>query len=475
MVKIPLRLDELLPASAIEKLFEVMQQPDISSKVRDAMHRVGLHESSPLDKVSKAWQQARTWLDSLSSEPNDAASGATTLNASGQLFSTALAGIPLAPAVAYGFAKGATVYQSASAALDKANSAAKHIFGNRACAWVSSPAEALRCVTHPSTPPAGVVLSRVDAVRVAGLGDIHSMLTSQGRTISEVGAANGVTPDDWQAALHSGGQIVVLVSPNNLPQAESAAHRQQAVKAAHACGAKVVELLADGSLCPKLTDQYGFPDPLQCLTEGVDALILPLNLLVGAPGGALVVGDNPWVGKVQRAAELSGAALGGAQLNAATLALQLSTLHSDADSGAAAQLLINTENLRNRARRIAIQLNGIGLIGSAVEHQSSIALGPSPWNRYHQQSWGVKLSPQQPSAESLGLLQRQLTRGEAKLGIHLLLAQHEDGLLMDLRFVPPQHDHELVALWGGGEQLDPAPSAPEVSDSPSSEEPATTN
>ncbi len=456
MVKIPLRLEELIPAAAMEKLFEVLQQPDISGKVREAIQRVGLHESSPLDKVSKAWHQARSWLDTLTGDQAGTA-GPTTLNASGQLLSASLAGIPLAAAVAYGFAKGATGYQSASGVLSKADAAAKPLFGNRAYAWLASPADALRCLTDADISAAGTLLSRVDAVRIAGLGDIRSMLASGGKTPTEVGAANGVTADDWANALQAGGPTVVLASPNNISHGEAGTHRSQAITAAHAHGAKVIEVLADGVLCPTLTTQYGFPDPRQSLADGVDVVILPLNLLLGAPAGALVIGDSERVTKARRAAELSGALLGGAQLIAATLALQLSAMHSETDSGAVAQLLTNPENLKNRARRLAIQLTGIGAIETAVEHESHIALGPSPWNRYQHQSWGVRLAPKvTPSKEPVADMLRQLAQGEAKLGLTLQLVRQADYLLMDLRFVPPQHDHQLVALWGGGDQAMPA-------------------
>ena len=53
-MRIPRRLDEILPAAAMEKFLDVLQQPDISGKVRDALHRVGLQDNSPLDKVKEA-------------------------------------------------------------------------------------------------------------------------------------------------------------------------------------------------------------------------------------------------------------------------------------------------------------------------------------------------------------------------------------------------------------------------------------
>ncbi len=444
----------------MEKFLDVLQQPDISGKVREALHRVGLQDNSPLDKVKEAWQQARSWLDTLADGAAKTDGEPLTLNASGQLLTSSLREIPLAPAVAYGYAKAATHYKIAAGVNQKATTAVEHLLGRHASAWLGSTAEALRLLASGNGCRAGVVLSRVDAVHIAGLGNIHAMLSAGNHSLREIGAANGVSEADWQTGIVEPGQCVVLSSPNNLPLGDAQRHRSQAIAAAHAAGAKVVEVLADGLLNTELVSRYGFPDVRQCLTHGADVVVWPLHLLLGGPSGALVIGDAELVAPLARSAEISGLSLGGASLSAATIALQLGAvqqdaLGQDAHAGVAAQLLINPDNLKNRARRLAVQLSGMGEIAQAVECDHETHLGPSPWNRYRLQGWGVRLSPKNLLEELL----RQVALGEAKIGRTLEFVHEEHAILLNLRFVPPEHDHELVQILAGA-QHEFEPSSP---------------
>lgn len=448
-MRIPRRLDEILPAAAMEKFLDVLQQPDISGKLRDALQRVGLQENSPLDKVKTAWQQARSWLDTLTDEGAISGSGQVTLNAAGQLLSHELPEIPLSPAVAYGYAKAATHYQIAPRVDDKAQAAVEHLLGRHAAAWLSSTSDALRLLTSSDAGQVEVVLSRVDAVRIAGLGDIHAMLSAGQGRLREIGAANGVSAEDWQSGLSEPGQVVVLSSPNNLTRDEAQAHRAQAVAAAQAAGAKVIEVLADGVLSSELCGKFAFPDVRQCLDHGADVVVWPLHLLAGGPSGALVVGDSQLVAAVRRRADATGVCLGGARLVAATMALQLAPLSQDAASGTLAQLVANPENLKNRARRAAVQLVGMGEIGQATECEIESALGPSPWNRYRLHSWAVRLVP----SNSMADLKRQLAQGEAKIGRKLQVVYEENAVVVNLRFIAAEQDHELVQALAGGSEL----------------------
>lgn len=432
----------------MEKFLDVLQQPDISGKLREALHRVGLQENSPLDKVKTAWQQARSWLDTLTDDVAKAGSGQVTLNASGQLLSHELPDIPLSPAVAYGYAKAATHYHVAAAVDAKAKAVVDHLLGRHSVAWLSSASDGLRLLASADACRGGVVLARVDAVRIAGLGDIHAMLSAGHAPLKEIGAANGASAEDWQTGLTGPEQIVVLSSPNNLSRDDARVHRDRAVAAARAAGAKVVEVLADGVLSPELCDKFGFPDVRQCLDRGADVVVWPLHLLAGGPSGALIVGDSDLVTVVQRRAEAAGICLSGAHLVAATMALQIAPLSQDAASGTLAQLLANPENLKNRARRTAVQLIEMGEIGQAAECEIESPVGPSPWNRYQLQSWGVRLVPKNSMAE----LKRQIAQGEAKIGRKLQVIYEENAVLLNLRFIAPEQDHELVqALAGGGD------------------------
>jgi hypothetical protein len=133
----------------------------------------------------------------------------------------------------------------------------------------------------------------------------------------------------------------------------------------------------------------------------------------------------------------------GAQLSAAIIALQLGNLSDEIETGVAGQLLANSENLKNRAQRLAIQLNDTKRISKAVEVERECALGPSPWNRFQLRNWAVRVTPR----ESVEQLQRELLRGDAtREGSPLPVATAIAGtdLYVDLRFIAPEDDHEIV-------------------------------
>ncbi len=53
MVKIPTKLEELLPPAAFGKILDVLNQPTLSGAVRDALNRVGIKDASPVEQVQE--------------------------------------------------------------------------------------------------------------------------------------------------------------------------------------------------------------------------------------------------------------------------------------------------------------------------------------------------------------------------------------------------------------------------------------
>lgn len=445
MVRIPRRLDEILPTLTMDKLLDVLQQPDLSGKVREALQTVGLGDAAPLDRVREAWQQARGWIDSVAESIVGQPGNAKVLNATGQLFSSELTAIPWATSVAVDFAKSSTEFLALEALARAAHQEVRNHLGNYSTAWLTSTAEAVRLLISGLPMEAGVAVSRIDAVRLGGLGDIRSMLAAGQAKLTEVGASNEVLPEDWKGVLEAGNRLLVLTSPNNLDRQSANQHRSQAVAAAREAGATVIEILADGVWDAGLTDAYGLPNVKQTLEQGVDVVVLPLHFLSGGPAGALVVGAASWVEPCRQQAEHLGVNVNGASLLAATTAIRTAAKSDTDASTVTAQLLLNSENLRSRARRLAVQLSGLGEIAQAEECEVESPLGPNLWGRYRVQSWGVRLRPRQNLEE----LQRQIAAGEAKQAVRLNLIQQPESLLLNLRFIPPARDHELVLIIGG--------------------------
>ena len=457
MVKIPRRLDDLLPAIPMEKLLDALQQPDISGKVREPLHRVGWHDAAPLESVRDAWHQARSWLETMVAGELPTTAAPRGINASGQLLSPSAAGVPWGTGLALHYARMASEYQYQPQVMQYAQERLQPLCEDHAWVCLGSVAEAVRLLAATSAAAQGVVVARTDAVRIAGLGDVRSMVAAGGNGLIEIGAANTVLADEWSSALAGGGRMVLLTSPNNLSAADSRQMRSEAVAAAQTAGARVVELLADGTFNPSLADRYHFPTPSAALASGADVVILPLQLLLAGPPGALVIGCSELIDPLRLAAANLGGLLQGAGLATAVAAIQSSRQDEFDAPSIASQLLANPENLRNRARRLALQLTDIGAVGSASECEMTTPLGPSPWNRYQLSSWGVRLVPRKSLAE----LHKHIASGEAKHALKLQLAGDTQCVDINLRFVPPQRDHELVLVIGEEGLSEPAvPVAP---------------
>ena len=101
MVKIPTKFEDLLPPAALGKILEVLNQPALSGAVRDALHRVGIKDASPVEQVQEAWQQARDWVGQLANRMvNPVQANPQLINATGELARAEWQGFPMAPSVA---------------------------------------------------------------------------------------------------------------------------------------------------------------------------------------------------------------------------------------------------------------------------------------------------------------------------------------------------------------------------------------
>ena len=210
-------------------------------------------------------------------------------------------------------------------------------------------------------------MARSDSVRIPGLGDVHGMLAAWNQNVTEIGAANGATAEDWRAAVSdAAGKLVVLVSPTGLPADMAAQQRTQAIAAARHANVPVAELLADGSVSRSLSQQYGFPLVAERLGSGSDLVLLPMNCLMGGPRGLLCVGKESCVDTVAGAAASLSAEMDSAAMAANILTLQLANLDEELDRGVAGALSLNPEGLRSRCQRMAIQLSGVGAVAAAT-------------------------------------------------------------------------------------------------------------
>lgn len=460
MFKLPRRIDELLPSGAVEKVLDVVHRPDLYQGVKDAIGKVGGKEINPLEKMQNAWQQTRLWLDSLSSSDPAAQSSQQIINATGQLFCDQFGSPPTAPIVAFAFAKAASSYRDKAKSQARAEAIARKCTEAEHSCWLTSVWAAVS-VFVKSTPVDSIVIARSDALRIGSFGDVGKMLEQLGLPIAEVGASNGAAAEEWTVALQSKTQLLVIVSPNGLGREQAAQQRSEALAAAKAVGAASLEIAADGVLSQTLASDHGFPAVSQRLHAGVSAIVIPTHFLLAGPVGALLASNRKEAAACPVLASQLGVAMQGAELSMAASAAQLHCTPDATESGAAALLAVNPDNLKNRASRLALQLKGIGSITHAEELQRQGQLGPTIWSGYQFPTWVVAVQ-----ADDAKQLRERLAQG---MPYGIAVAPTANGFEIDLRFVPAELDHEIVRAFSGDDETTSASQGEEATGAAASE------
>ncbi len=436
MVKIPTKFEDLVPPTAMGKILDVLNQPAISGAVREALSRVGLKDASPIDQVQEAWQQARDWVGQLANrfaysvQPNP-----HVINATGELVRADCSGFPMAPSVVEAYANQAISFQDRTRLDDACHHAATAAMGGEEAVCTSSLASAIQAVCSGFS---SCVVSRADMVRVPGFGDIRAMLALHGQ-LREVGATNGASHDDWSAAVTSADQAILLVSPNSLSVGESETQRTAAIAVAKSTGASVIELLIDGVCAVSLSESpFQLPAIKSHIESGTSAVIVPLDGFLSGPSGACIAGNAKLLRNMRQTVNTHSWNLRGPAIAAATAAFQRAALLTPLDTGVIDLVTISIANLRDRAKRLAIQIADTERVSAATVVERTVPLGPSPWNRYSSPSIAIALTPR-TDIPTLAAFLRNRALGPA---IHC--ATNDKELLIDLRFVLPKDDHQIA-------------------------------
>lgn len=435
MIKIPRRLDDLVPTAAIEKVLDVLNQPELYQGVKDAVGK-SVKEVNPVEKMQSAWQQTRMWLEEVT-VGRSSTQPAEVINASGQVFSERFAGLPTLPVVAYGYAKATSTYRCRDSEVARVQQVARSLTSAKHNSFASSLYASLLTAVS-TTGVKRIVVANSDQVRLPALGSIGSILDSLPVDIVRVGATNGTTEADWESAVKDSGTAIVLVSPNGQDRNTSGTQRSSALDVARRAEAAVIEVLADGVLNREVASKTGLTDAIVRIDDG-STIILPLSGLLGAPAGCLIAGNNSNLSSFDSVASNLGVSLSTAEMSAAANALQTHGSDSELDAGSQMLFDASLDNLKDRARRIAIQLNDFGPIESAREVEHSVALGPPPWNNHKFPTWSVELTARD-SAELVRRMQGENSSSSVAFD------QQDGKYLLHLRFVPASRDHELVNI-----------------------------
>ncbi|RMF41576.1 MAG: hypothetical protein D6753_09400, partial [Planctomycetota bacterium] len=296
------RFEDLYPATAIERVLGVLQTPELTDRVRDALRKVGLKDAKPAEQIQQIWRQAKSYLESVAELLGPGTGTSLTLNATGCLFAPNVEGVAVSASVAHAMASAATHFHHPGWFLHQARNAAVRVARSYP-SWHTD----LNSLFAHAVQRRIVYVAKTDVQRLPGVGDLDAILSAL--SIQEVGASNGCTADDWERALagvSAESACILSVTPNGLSAEQEKAQRHAAREAARAAGIEVIELAADASISPTLSRQVHLPQLSERAADHDGLLIVPLHLFLGAPAGYLALSGEKRAAELQEKATASG-------------------------------------------------------------------------------------------------------------------------------------------------------------------------
>ncbi|WP_164100448.1 hypothetical protein [Candidatus Laterigemmans baculatus] len=390
-----------------------------------------LQESRRGTERLRRWTRRQTSLSTLA------------INGSGVLFHSSLAGVPLRTDQIDTFAPSPDLFQLTRGAVrQRITGRLRAALGERGDVDIavarSTAAAATAVGAFASATGLALAVPRSAAMRLEGGRPLPEMLAAGGCRVIEVGGPDRCTADDWDQVGVVAGEHLAAVTvewPEAAQRSHSAAARADWC-APH--GRRQVRFLPLGSFSsvPGLSDSW--VSNLHGRTLEPRALtVLPGDRLVGGPRSGIILGSSDAIAAIRATALWPALEADLPSMAALVLAMERSSGPADEPPPVVAMLETSVENLQNRCERLATQLVGSQRVTSCqiTAADASLVEGdgggvPSRQIRVARSSGGAKAWAETLAAEAPALL----------------VQSEEEAIVIDLRWIPPSVDSELVRL-----------------------------
>lgn len=419
---------------------------DLQTRATHLLGDLPVTAARSLDRVMqetrRGAEQVRRWSRRQTSLSTSA------INGSGVLFHPSLRGVPLPIDQIETLAPAPDLFQVASGpAADRItgrlrSALSKHTDAQIAvAASMASAATAIgACAASAGWIPA---VPRSSAMRLEAGRPLPEQIAAGGCRVIEIGAPERCDSSDWDQAAGSAGERLMRVTVK-WPAALQHECEGGGFDARDNMPGRQVQFLPLGSfgdfpgLGSDRTSRVG-----KGAAEDQTIVVLPGNRLVGGPQCGLILASSEMIAAIT--STMLWSVLEANLETKATLALALEHTESSAGEPAPASAMLQTsvENLQNRGARLATQLVGSGAVAACqvTELPASLVPGdagmvPSRQLRIVRHGGGAADWTRSLAAESPALLARV----------------DEDSLVVDLRWIPPSLDSELVRLLSSSEE-----------------------
>lgn len=449
-MRLPSILKDLLPSDSVKQLMDLVNQPNLVSGLKDAAQQLGWKEAWGTTQLQHAMMQTKKWMETFNarwtSENHDTLR--LGVNATGLLLSSRWSSVPLSSQAISTHAVVAGGYSEPNAITQDLYGLLLSLTVGQACVVTHSVEQAI--ILLRQALPAGKrwAIPRADSIRLASGCDLVSLLSPENSNIIEIGASNTCWAEDFTKAFEAGAGGFVSIEPTRLSDSNSKVDRSEtlATQKAKEYRVPVVEVLLNGSLIDLTSLGIASTVAGNCLNAGVDAVVLSGDGWLGGPPCGIIVGRDAFVKPLVDVALRFG--MTAQPLLMATLH---ATLVAGKDLGAWNQTPLGlmasngVENLQQRAKRLAIQIEGTPWVEKIDAVTESFPLTTIPNDTLRLDSGVLKIEPRGISAKDL---QAKLAARETPIWC---LADDRH-LKIVLRSVEPADDHEMVAAF------DPSPS-----------------
>jgi len=303
----------------------------------------------------------------------------------------------------------------------------------------------LLSLRHFTKPPRNeVVISRGELVQIGGGFRIPEILETSGARLREVGTTNKTSLQDYAKAIGKETGLILKVHRSNFFMSGFVDSPATDEIAALARRKRIpfIEDLGSGAMIAteKVAGLEHEPTPAETLKRGVDLVCFSGDKLLGGPQAGIIAGKAKIVAALKR--EPFFRALRCDKLILA--ALQTTSelyLSGEAETGVPILAMLRTtpENLRERAKRVAVALAELPVQITVGAGKGQIGGGTLPRSSFP--SVTVELQPRSGRVEELAMRLRAgsppvigcIAHGRFKLDLRTVLASQDEALIQALR------------------------------------------
>ncbi len=450
------------PLRRIPSVNEVLENPSLKALVDKVSHNVVVTEvRSFLDTLRTDLQQKASdfnvpnvgeladriakWIMTDQAPPLR-----PVINATGILLHTGLGRSPLAQSaldelrsVAAGYASVEVDLESGerSQRVRAVDKLLRELTGAEAALVVNNNAGATLLTLAAIARDHEVIVSRGHLVEIGGSYRLPDVMEASGTVLREVGTTNKTRLSDYADAIGDQTAALLRVHPSNYVISGFTAQPtlNELVELGQKHGLPVIDDIGSGALIDFSRFGLNEPNTADSLAAGADVVLFSGDKLLGGPQCGIVLGRHDLIDKITKHPLTR--ALRVDKMTLAALAATLRLYRSPDTATEAVPLLqllnTSTENLQNRAERLAIQLREVEGIASAeaVEDRSYLGGGSVPTQELP--TWCVALTSAQESVDQLA---RKLRTGKSAVFGRI----QQDQLLLDLRAVFAHQDMEIL-------------------------------